>query len=57
MQDQCAEITNSHTKITVVESINHFEHNIEVTELFALKRGRKAGTHPCSLSAVNNTDV
>jgi hypothetical protein len=45
------------TRVAVPEMLKQFEHDVEVTKLFALHWNRKSGTHPCSFSMVNDTDV
>ena len=46
-----------HTKIAVLELLNQIEHEVEVTESFALHTGGKSSAHSCSLSAASHADV
>ena len=45
------------TRVAVPEILKQFEHDVEVTELFALHWNRKSGTHSCGFSTVDDTDV
>jgi hypothetical protein len=45
------------TRVAVPEMLKQFEHDVEVTKLFALHWNRKSSTYSCGFSAVSDTDV